>query len=478
MPGRLKSGGSRWGGACLAAGWGVLLVHCGARSTLPLEGASLPPGSGGGTTTQPDGGVTPPKLCLLEVAGPPAEIMAFGDSHVTAPSMVVVYPGDGQTGARASVALQGFVSGGTSPAHPDIRLQLLRFGLPWPAGVTVEEPPHSFAEEALGWGELAHSPGGTARLAMAWYSGSDVDGYTAFRKLDLANWVASPPVEVAPNGRAALALAPGSGVGPGGVGYEGYGYAIAWRELLDAEEDNTITAFAVLDLQGNVVFGPLWQGVVAPYPGYSPTIVWSSSAYLVATALPDCDPDDECPPTLTVERFRPASSEGESGELELTWSRSAGMVPHRPAIASYGERTWVTWMESEPDSPGERTLLLQELDPMGEAVGDVQPLGLVMQPASRPTLQASDLGLTIVYAVAGYGGEPDEPGASRISVRQLDHDGAAMGVPLLIESTLFEDYGPPQAVALDHPHGLLLTWAGRSAASGYEVAYLGFLECT
>jgi len=425
----------------------------------------------------PDGGgPPPPPPCVLQSAGPATEIMAFGDSHVMAPSMALIDAGDSSTPAR--VALQGFISGGSSSAHPDIKLQRLTIAPPWPTGVNVDQPPMAFGVEAHGWGELARAPGGTRELAMAWYSDPGMVGYTAFRVLDIDTWAAQSPVEVAPNGRPALALAPGSGLGPGGVGYEGYGYAIAWRELLDADEYDTITAVGVLDLDGKVLLGPLWQGVQAPYPGYLPVITWSSRAYLIATALPDCGPDEDCPPTLTVERLRPASSAGEPASLELTWSRSNDMIPHRPALATYGDRTWITWTESEIDSPGHHDLNVQELDAMGAPVGEAVLVDYLIVPQSRPKIAASDLGLTIAYATGGAGTEPDEPGYHRIAVHQLDHDGTAMtSQPVRIDTTLFNDYGPPQAVALDHPRGLLLTWAARSLHSGHEVAYLGFLEC-
>ncbi len=460
---------------------GVVLIHCGARSSLPgHKGAGQPPGSGG-STPQPDGGVTPPpKPCVLAVAGPATEVMASDDRHVMAPSLVVVDPGDEETARPAQVALQGFASGGSSSLHPDIQLQRLRVAPPWPGGTTIDKPPMLFGVETHGWGQMAHAPGGVGQLALAWYSDPDMVGYTAFRVLDIDSWSAQPPVEIAPNGRPALDLAPGSGVGPGGAGYQGNGYAIAWRELTDADDYNTITALGVLDLEGKLLLGPLWQGVEAPYPGYSPSIVWSSSAYLIATALPDCGPDDDCPPTLTVERLRPASSptEDDSG-LELAWSKISESVLYRPAIDSYGGRTWITWMESDPETSGySRDVYLQELDAMGAAVGDTQTVDYVIRVESRPTLTATAFGLTIAYAQDGYGTEIEESGYNRIVVHQLDHEGAAMGAPQIIDATLFDDYAPPQAVALEHPRGLLLTWSGRSADSGHEVAYLGFLECT
>ncbi|RLB61802.1 MAG: hypothetical protein DRI90_10555, partial [Deltaproteobacteria bacterium] len=118
---------------------GVVLIHCGARSSLPGgPGAGQPPGSGG-SAPQPDGGVTPPpKPCVLAIAGPATEVMASDDRHVMAPSLVVVDPGDEETARPAQVALQGFASGGSSSLHPDIQLQRLRVAPPWPGGTTID----------------------------------------------------------------------------------------------------------------------------------------------------------------------------------------------------------------------------------------------------------------------------------------------------------------------------------------------------
>ncbi len=470
-------GRCRWGGAGLAALALAVLSHCGSRSQLPqIETGEDNAGTGGGGTS-PDGGVTPPPPpCVLQNAGPAMEIMAAGNSNVMAPSMVRTDGGDASTPAR--VALQGFVNGGTNEAHPNIQLQRFTVTPPWSTGVKVDQPPVIFGAEAHGWGEMAHAPGGVQELAMAWYSESGMDSYTAFRALDIDSWTAKPPVEVAPNGRPALSLAPGSGVGTGGVGYEGYGYAIAWRELLDEPEYDTTTSLGVLDLEGKLMLGPLSQGVPAPSPGYSPVITWSSKTYLIATAFPDCGPELPCPPALTVERLRPASSAGEPASLENTWTRTNGMIPHRPALATYGDRTWITWTEAEGNT-SHHELYLQELDALGAPVGEAVEVDGFVWPQTRPKITASTLGLTIAYGNGGSGTEPNEPGYDQVVVHQLDHDGTPMtSQPVRIDTTLINDYGPPQAVALDHPRGLLLTWAARSFHNDYyRVAYLGFLEC-
>ena len=460
-----------------------MLSHCGSRSQLEAFGGSAGPASSGGTGgtgTSPDGGVLPPpEPCVLGIAGPPVEIMAFQDAQVMAPSMVMVDPGSAASGTPANVALQGFISGGPSLAHPDIKLQRLRVGPSWPDDVTVDQAPMAFGVEAHGWGEMAHAPGDTRELALAWYSDPDMDGYTAFRTLDFDSWAATAVVEMAPEGRPALALAPGRGIRSDGAGYGGDGYAIAWRELIDVGVYDTTTKVGVLDLDREVQVGPVAQGVPAPYPGYSPSITWSSETYLIATALPECGPSGDCEPTLTVERLVPDSTAAGGARLELAWSRTSGMVPDRPSLASWRGRTWVAWMESAADHPGHPEVYVQELDPMGKAVGGAHQVDDFIRPESRLSLTASDLGLAIAYARGGLDVEPDEPGNSRVVVIQLDHTGNPLAaMPLLIDATSVNDYGPPRTVALDYPRGLLLTWAGRSFDSGYDiVAYLGFLPC-
>jgi hypothetical protein len=458
------------------AGWvlGVVALvaatslDCGARSSLDADGlaSGSAAGAGSGAGGQGAGGQAPAG-CLLELSGEPISVVSFPDRQVRSPSLVVI---DGGEPPPASVAIQVFAGGGDSVLHSDIQIARLAVSAPWPS-VVQEQAPMLLGIESHGWAEMAHAPGDLDQIAIAWFSDPGFVGRTAFRLLDVPSWSPGPPVDLSFDGSSALALVPGSGVGALGVGYEGDGYAVAWREPFDGDAD-THAILAVLDVDGGVVLGPHVQALAAPYPGPSPSLVWSGASYLVATAHPDSL-------TFGVERIRPASGDAlDDSGIEPVWTDERMGQPLRPSLATHGGRTWMLWREQKPEDPsGPRRLLLQELDPQGERLGPVRTLGEV-RALGRAMLQAGRFGLTVVYAAHGDPlADDDQPGRSSIVVGQYDYEGTPMAPPIEIPATLVDLYGPPSLVEIANPKALLVSWAGHGVDSGLEEAYLAMLEC-
>ncbi len=466
-----------------------LLLNCGARSGLGAsDGTRGSTSSTTGTSTgsggaSPDGG--PPPSCRLLLDGAPTELLAFPDRHAEAPSMVVLDPGKASTQSPARIALQAFASGGSSALHPDIQIMSASIGAgPWPGGIQVEHPAQLFGVEAHGWAELARAPEPHAQLAIGWFSDPGMVGRTAFRSLATDSWVAGPPVDVYAEGRPALDLVAGAAIGPGGVQPEGYGYAIVWRHVdFESEESLSWPMVAVLDEKGAITLGPHPASAPSKYPGRSPRLSWSGSAYLVATAFDSCGQDDPlCKPNaVTIGRIRPAGPASDSG-LDLAGSVATihpQAIPRRPAIDSYGGRSWVAWTEALTDPENApRTLRLAQLSPTGEILGAPLVVAEGVQPVGAMSLHASQHGISILLAEDGDPQLPNEAhGRSKIVVWHLDGEGAPLQAPIRIPSPRFDTYGPPSAVAIANPPGLLLTWSAQGF-SGHDVVQLARLTCT
>ncbi len=466
-----------------------LLLNCGARSQLGVSGGSqsssskttgTTTGSGGGA---PDGG--PPPSCRLLLDGTPTELLSFPDRHAEAPSMVVLDPGQASTESPARIALQAFASGGSSPLHPDIQIMSATIGSgPWPASVNVEHPAQLFGVEAHGWAELARAPDPHEQLAISWYSDPGMVGRTAFRNLATDSWVAGPPVDVYAEGRPALALVAGAAIGPGGVQPNGYGYAIVWRQV-DFESDDAPSwpMVAVLDEKGAIKLGPHAASAPSKYPGRSPRLAWTGSAYLVATAFDNCGQDDPlCKPNaVTIARIVPASPSSDSG-LELASSMPVldpKAIPRRPAISSHAGRTWVAWTEA-PAEPEDATRIvrLAQLGSTGEPLGAPIVVAEGVRPVGAMSMRVSQHGISISLAEDGDPQLPSEaPGRSKIVLWHLDGEGAPLQAPIRIPSPRFDTYGPPSAVAIANPPGLLLTWSAQGF-NGPDVVQLARLICT
>jgi hypothetical protein len=475
-----------WGRGLLALGAGVLLVglfaRCGARSNLGAEGVAsgaggwAAGGAGGAGGSSGGSGGEVPAACVLVPVGSPVEVMAFPDRSVIAPSLALLDAGE-STGV-ASLALQGFASGGPSPVHPDIQLARLHVAATWPEGVGVDAGPTLVGVESHGWGELARAPGERDQLALAWFSDPGQVGRTAFRLLDVASWSPQPPVDISFGGSVALALEPGAGTGRFGVGYAGDGYALVWRETDDSPAPQAHPQVALLDAEGRILIGPhpAAQGLITEYPGFSPAAAWTGETYLLATALGDCIVPG-CPAKLIVERVRPASGDGfDDSGVELVWGDSPELRPTGPTIDSHGGRTWLAWFYGDPDdAQAIRRLQLLELDPRGERLGEPATLTDSAWPASRAELTAGRHGVLIAYAEEDFTLPADALGRGRVIFHQLDHDGQPLGPPIAFYTTLMGNYQPPQAIAV--ADGAVVTWSAASLETGLDVVYLARLAC-
>jgi hypothetical protein len=462
-----------WKRTLLAASWAAFAVQCGARSDLEARdgGETITSGAGGG-----GGEAAVEEPCLLQPAEP-IELIVPPDRHAQAPRMVVIDPGDATADRSARIAINTFVGGGNSTAHPDVQLVGVQLGTSWPDGVAMEHGPDVFGFESHSWAEMANAPGGRPEIAIAWFSDPAQVGRVAFRTLATDTWTMGASVDVSFDSEVALALAPGAGVGPLGVGHAGDGYAIALRETHDAGEPTARANVAVLDASGAIVLGPHPQGGEAPYPGFSPSIVWSGQHYLIATGHLDCASSD-CAAPLTLERIRPASTDyyDDSG-IDPVWTLDPGAPPRRPALNNLAGRTWMVWAQGDPRDPDVAIHLL-ELAPNGEMLGRPGVVAEKVPAKSRVELQAARYGLVLVHIEDGDPTLPDGTlGRSHVVVQQVDPDSGAVSPPIIVRATLFNDYGPPVAAPLAHPRGLAVAWSGRSASNGFEVVHLAVLRC-
>lgn len=489
-------------------------LGCGARTPLlePSVEAGIAPADAAGTDTslapdsaKPDVATdspadvadageaeAPPVVlpCVLASAGDPIPVLKFNEKHTEAPSLVVLDPGQppGPSGERAAVlAIQGFASGGSYEPHDDVRLARLRIEPPWPAGVVEEKPPVTYGQESHGWGEMSHAPGSINGLGLAWHSDMGGHGRPVFRAWDVASWSPAAPVDIASQGEAVLDLAPGASTGQFGVGYAGDGYAVTWRNV-DYNADSgspTRPVVAVLDSVGNVMLGPHAAAGYLPYPGKSPSLVWTGATYLVAVSYGTCPAGDPlcAERSVVISRFRPASGDAydDSGieQVSVFKAISASSTPLRPAIASWGGTTWLGWFEADPnDDKAPRTLRVVRLGPQGDSMGATLQVTEQAMPISALGLSASEVGVALTWAEQGDTSLPQSKlGHSRITVRLLDMEGVEHGPPVIVPATSYNDYGWTPSVGIAHPRGLMVTWSGMDLTGGYWRAFLGRLSC-
>jgi hypothetical protein len=515
----------------------VSSISCGSRTTLLVESQSLDasaadapaaqPDSGGrdGTlldspplpdTTQPDAGkpdaktdgpaadaqpdadaaleaeASPPVHCKLQPNDGPVVAVAFPDRHATAPSVAVVDPGvpAGAPGAHAAeVAVQAFASGGSSSAHPDVHVARVRIDEPWPTGMAMVKAPVLIGYESHGWAEMTRAAGGKAALAFAWHTDQGGLGRPAFRLLDVASWSGGAGTDVVPKGEAVLSLADGAGVGAFGVGYAGSGYAVVWRDHMtgDAGVPNaTRPLVAVLDEAGNVTLGPHAAAAPTPYPGRSPVVVWSGSAYLVATSARTCEAADPlCEPrSVVVSRVRPASGDAwdDSGidRVSVIPALAPGASPSRPSIAQFGGTTWVGWFEGNPDdAKAPRTPRLQRFNPIGEPIGASIELAHDAHPTTRIALSASAIGVLATWIEDGNTSLPaTQLGRTKLVAYGVALDSVVLGPAVRIDATMNGSYGWTSSVATVQPRAFIVSWTGRAAQSAKpDVTYLARIDC-
>jgi hypothetical protein len=455
-----------------------LACACGASGRAGDEGAW---GGFGGTT------VTPAACSLSLGGGDPVPVVGFADRHATAPSMLVLDPGE--SGAPVSVAVQVFANAGVSGLSDDIEIARVTLGAEWPAGVALADPPQLLGESALGPGYLAQPLHAPTTLGLAWHLDDAEVGRPQFRALDVPSWEQRPDVQIAPSGDAVFSFVAGAGVDDDGS-WSGDGFAISWREVGAPGASPARPLGALLDSTGRVLRGPSPLAPGENYPGRAPTIAWTGSDYLVATTYDDCFDTDLCAPQAVVVARMIASGDLAAGlalvpVTALPALESAAPPGSSAAMAALGGRVWVTWAEGEPADAapgGARVVRLAALDARGQLLAPPLTVTADAHPASRVAISASDAGIVLTWAenAPGYagGGAGDMlPGASFVVVQRVGFDGS-IDPPLHLATTRVDDYGPPTSAAIAAPRGVLVLWAGQSTVPGhFDVTYLARLGC-
>ena len=424
----------------------------------------------------------PPRCVLLQSDGPPMQIVSFPNQHADAPSLAVV--DRGVPGSPANVAVQAFRSGGDGFEHA-IFAGKMSVGTVWPDGVETTQTPVKVGTDSHGWAEMALAPGGLREIAISWLGDPGMSSRTMFRRIDVDSWSAHDPVDLSYEGSSALGLVAGAGTGDMGIGYGGMGYGIVWRLSNPDLPDNPVSpVVAVLDQEGSLLIGPHRVAEPMPYPGRSPSITWSGSAYLLATTFRECVPGDALcsPDAIVITRVRPASGDAwdDSGVDFVTAipTSNPGLAPGRASIGSNGTDTWVAWSEGPSgNDEAPRRIVAQRLDPQGNVVGSPVQVDDGIRLLMAPRVHVAPFGLTIVWpedgdANLGY----NDVGRSRVAVALLTPD-ATGPVVTRIDTTHFGSYGWASGVSIDAPRGMLVTWPGYPTGGGMGVAWLARLSC-
>lgn len=424
----------------------------------------------------------PPRCVLLESSGSPMQIVTFPNQHADAPSLAVVDRGG--PGSPANVAVQAFRSGGDGFEHA-IFAGRMRVGDAWPDGVEMTQTPVKVGTDSHGWAEMSVAPGGLRELAISWLGDPGMTTRTMFRRIDADSWYAHPSIDLSYEGSSALGLVAGAGTGDMGIGYGGLGYGIVWRLSNPGLPENPVSpVVAVLDQEGALLIGPHRVAEPMEYPGRSPSITWSGSAYLLATTFRECVPTDPLcsPDAVVITRVRPASGDAwdDSGVDLVTVIPTSvpGLVPGRASIGSNGIDSWVAWSEGPSgNDEAPRRIVAQRLDAQGQVLGSPVPIddgiGLLMS----PRVHVAPFGMTVVWpedgdASLGY----NDVGRSRIAVALIAPE-ATGPVVTRVDTTHFGSYGWASGVSIDEPRGMLVTWPGYPPVGGMGVAWLARLSC-
>lgn len=459
----LLAGGGGNGGSGAIAPQPDAAAGTGASSGSGGAGGS---GAAGGSAGS-GGSAGAPFICQALSAGAATEVLSFPDRHAVAPSAVLL---DALSPPR--VALQAFATGGNSLLHDDIRLARYVADDAAPAGISLELDPILAGIESHGWGNLALAPGGLRDVALAWHGDPGGFGRPMFRTIDFDTWSPGSTADLTQNGdgEAVLALAPGASTGAFGAGYAGNGYGVVWRDVLGPSNDSTRPVAAVLDAAGSVMIGPHEVSAASAYPGRSPSLVWSGTTYLLATAVENT--------SIVISRIRPASGDAvdDSGiesvaVLEVTPNWFAG----RPALARDGDVVRIAWLERAPAGSDLARIVTATLATNGELVA-MGPEPTAVAPESRVAVHARNGAMALAWVEVGDAALPDDtPGRSRIVVQFENPDGSSASAA--IPSPLFHDYGAPNILGRGAPGTLLAVWGARSMKDGHDVTYAARLDC-
>jgi len=476
----------------------VFTAGCGARTGLPLPGASSDAGSSedasildGGADVSTDAQIptdaavdAPVEVrCFLQPAGAPMVAGSFPDQHAEAPSLAVVDRGTAST--PANVVLQTYRSGGSDMEHA-IFAGRLEVGAAWPDAVTTMQPLSKVGTDSHGWAVMTRAPGSLRQVALGWYGDPGMVGRTMFRTIDVDSWSFHDAVDLSfDGGGSALSIAAGAATGVEGTGYAGNGYGLVWRmDDWNAPEATSYPVVAVLDETGTILLGPHAVAGGEDYPGRSPSVAWSGNTYLLASSFAACAAGDAlcAANSVVISRLRPASGDlyDDSGvELVSTIpALSSDWMPRRAWIDSDGVDTFVAWSEGPSDTADNiRTIRLARLDASG-ALLETRVVAQDVALLQSVRMEVTPFGVAIVWAEEGntqltY----NDVGRSRMAVSLSNRNLEPIGSITRFDTTQFGSYGWASGVSIDHPKGLLLTWPGYPTEGGMEVSWLARLDC-
>lgn len=432
--------------------------------------AGSPPGEG------PD--KVPVELpCLLVSAGAPKTLVSFPEGNTDAPMMVTVNQGSSEAPAR--IAYQA-ISEDANFWHPELRVGALRAGPSWPNDVSFDHEPSLYGFDAHAWGAITASPVAAEEIGLAWYHADEAAGVPIglkFRSINTTSWSSSQEVFVDPGGTVVYSFSRGPGVDTAGD-FGGLGYAIAYRFDAGGSYEPRVV---IIDVQGNVVYGPVATAPPEEYPGRGAGVVWTGARYLVATGFDACSTPDFCAPrSITLSTLAPANK---GSGVEVLWSIEASQstfAPRRPVLAARGDRVFVLWAEGlAEDDDGLRTVRLARLDGSGALLGEVETLAegaLILSPLQ---LNASPLGVVASWVEqGGDDGPPDQPGFTRVVVHHRDMAGAALGDPIVIQATEAANHPGPALAVTEVPKALWVSWAGIESEAGPDKTFLARFDCS
>jgi hypothetical protein len=467
------------------------ILSCGARTELTANDTSQGTDAGHDATPIHEAStvhdapvdiardVATPPLCRLDMTptGEPMELVRFDQNNANAPELVVLDPGGNASPRDAVLAIQVFRSDGNDFPHPDIQIARVRIGALFPHEVSLDRMPQLFGIESHGWGEMVHAPNADG-VALAWHGDPGGRGRPMFRALDAPSWTEASPLDIALRGDAVIALAAGAGTRDGA--YEGDGYAVAWRSMVDMNQVEPLVALLDRDGRPAIGQGPFQPAVPSAYPGVSMSMAWSGQTYLTATAYSrECMDGPRCGRGVIVGSVRPSNGRDTGAVINTAtfWGQTGGPIGVR--IASYGGITWITWFEGDPDVPtGPRTLRLARVAPSGESLGAATTIAEGAHPQSRLALVAAETGVTIAWIEDGDVTLGDEKsGRSRLRLLHGALDGTSFA-ELTVPITRFASYGiAPTVAAIASPRGIVVSYTARGRTSPMSPAWLMRFGC-
>ncbi len=304
------------------------------------------------------------------------------------------------------------------------------------ADLSSQSPLKKVGEESHGWGEPAWTGDG---FGLCWYTDPGMVGRTAFKLVSRDGDQIGSRVDPDFDGEACLDLDYGNG-----------GFLAAWRHRTFVDEEVIIDSrIQVLDGSGNPVAEPM-DLARGPYPGTSPTAVFTGSEFLVAVA--------------------------QSTEIELFWIDASGSVTRQEAVAApdaayaavaqSGGSIALTWSTGERFARGLHVRVYDaELRPLGDEIVIAQDGSSASHQATAPVPDG--------WAVAWHQGPMEDEVAMLL---HLDHDGIPIEPRFPLHEGRNSSYGGPVLVSVGAELYAALSYPPH-IIDGYEQVHLMRLQC-